>query len=134
MIPPVELDELPDEPDDPDVDEPELDDVPVDPDVGDVEVEPVLPVPDVLDVPDVVEFDEAFLAPAAAWLTPTIKVAVRATPAVATAPLAIAARRSSLLPAGFSVMSPTMRVRASGPRHHSIKTFLSRRVNQPCPR
>ncbi len=70
---------------------------------------------------------------AAEWLTPAITVAVRAAPAMATAPPAMPARRRRRSEDGFLVMTITMRPGASRPSHHSVKRSLRPLRRCQCP-
>jgi len=65
------------------------------------------------------------VAPAAECDTPAMTLAVRATPARATAPPTIPARRRSRSEDGFSVMTMTMRPGPSGPRQRTVKSVLT---------
>jgi hypothetical protein len=78
---------------------------------------------DVLLVVDVVVVLDPVWA-VAEWVTPVITVAVRATPATATAPPTRPARRRRRSEDEFSVMTITMRPGASRPSHHSVKRSL----------
>ncbi len=69
---------------------------------------------------------------AVAWLTPAIRVPVRAIPVAATAAPAIPARRRRFRSRDVSFMTPTMGALGSGPRHRSVKPLLRRRVGCQC--